>query len=494
MKSQTFRALAMALVAISVTSVTAYPADSGTPTLWHWLGVPQGYNKVKDARINKSGNHPAKERKPPLKRIADPENFESPNPAIKAAAKIKAEEDLAPQKIKAIKYLATVGCGCYTGVRDALLAALEDCTEEVRYQAAIALCQAAGNPCKNCDKTGCCNAEVMNKLNEMAHGQDAKGCFVESSARVRAAATNALNACKRKNPTTPMQPIPIQDKELPVEGAQPGTKELPTEPNSEKPVLTPAAPLPPGDRHDAPPPNLHLTGYTREGDVSETDDSSLPDVSNVADANATTIAEQVSVLRQGGHRGYVPCPPQPCPPQPCPEQPQPVTPAPEVQPGETPPPTGEQTPSENLAGNVPPTNALASDFGATSGPLSSAPNMIGDQFGGNTGASRIVRHFAFSNLTAVPPQSSPFYTVNGSGTPVALNQEVQSPPVQNYVLLDYNDASGRLGGVPLASVPAGGTLVGGSTIDTSNTTFTSEFDVAYDVNVPSPGGAEWWDD
>ena len=51
-------------------------------TLWSFLGIPQGINKIKDATKNKSGNHPEKERKPPLKRIADPANLESQNPAI----------------------------------------------------------------------------------------------------------------------------------------------------------------------------------------------------------------------------------------------------------------------------------------------------------------------------------------------------------------------------------------------------------------------------
>lgn len=63
-------------------------------TLWHWLGIPQGYNKVRDARVNRSGDNPGRERLPPLKRIADPENLYSQNPAIQTAAKIKAEEDL----------------------------------------------------------------------------------------------------------------------------------------------------------------------------------------------------------------------------------------------------------------------------------------------------------------------------------------------------------------------------------------------------------------
>ena len=202
---------------------TPAPPVTGN-TLWHWLGIPQGYNKVRDARVNRSGDRPDRERQPPLKRIADPANLDSQNPMIKAAAKIKAEEDLAPQKIKAIKYLGTVGCGCYPDVRESLLASLDDCTEAVRYEAAVALCQVAGNPCKNCDKSGCCNAEVMNKLNEIANGQDAKGCFKEASSRVRAAAANALNACRRKNPTAPLAADPREREGTARRGIESGNE------------------------------------------------------------------------------------------------------------------------------------------------------------------------------------------------------------------------------------------------------------------------------
>ena len=88
-------------------------------TLWNFLGIPQGFNKIRDATTNRRGNFPGLERKPPMKALADPKNLESPVSAIKKAAEIKTEEDLAPQKIKAIKYLATVGCGCYGGVKEA---------------------------------------------------------------------------------------------------------------------------------------------------------------------------------------------------------------------------------------------------------------------------------------------------------------------------------------------------------------------------------------
>ena len=148
-------AAALAMLVILGARVRAMAADGAAAaaaqpptTLWNFLGIPQGTHKVRDALTNQNGNHPQRERLPALKQIADPANLNSPNPAIKVAAKVKAESDLAPQKIKAIKYLATLCCGCAKNkddVKDALLAALDDCTEEVRFEAAMALCQCAGN-------------------------------------------------------------------------------------------------------------------------------------------------------------------------------------------------------------------------------------------------------------------------------------------------------------------------------------------------------------
>ncbi len=211
--------LAIVLVAWGGNVPTANAADAPS-TMWSFLGIPQGMQKLRDTVANRRGNHPKWERKPPLKKIADPANLEAENPAIKAAAKIKAEEDLAPQKIKAIKYLATVGCGCYPGVKEALLAALSDCTEDIRYEAAIAFCEASGNPCSNCNRSGCCAADVMTKLQEMAYEQDDKCCYKEPSARVRAVAANALKACRRVHRPAPA-PAPVDDKEVPIEVPQP---------------------------------------------------------------------------------------------------------------------------------------------------------------------------------------------------------------------------------------------------------------------------------
>ncbi len=119
---------------------------------------------------------------------------------IGTAALIKTDADLSMQKIKAIKYLATAGCECSSQsdkVRDALLAALDDCSEEVRYEAALAFCRSAGNPCSQCNSGTCCGAEVMERLAEVANGRDSSGCWLEPSGHVRAAARRALEACRR---------------------------------------------------------------------------------------------------------------------------------------------------------------------------------------------------------------------------------------------------------------------------------------------------------
>ena len=137
-----------AIVLLGLYSAAAWAqapaAPASSPTLWSYLGIPQGVNKLEDATWNRSGNRPDAERTNPLTRIADPANLSDNMPkSIQTAAKIKQQEDLAPQKIKAIKYLATVGCGCYQkmGVREALLESLDDCTEEVRYEAACGAVQ-----------------------------------------------------------------------------------------------------------------------------------------------------------------------------------------------------------------------------------------------------------------------------------------------------------------------------------------------------------------
>jgi hypothetical protein len=113
-----------------------------------------------------------------------------------------------------------------------------------------------------------------------------------------------------------------------------------------------------------------------------------------------------------------------------------------VKPGEAPvtPAPGERTPAEIAAeSNVPPTNALASDFGAPSGPLSSAPNMIGDFFGG--GAVSVFSDGVFVGAAPLP----------GNAVPRFKMAENTSPLPQDRVYFDFSTYSN----VPLTDRPIG---------------------------------------
>ncbi len=199
-------ALVLAVLAFGESSAKAAEVPAAPPTLFNLFGIPQGVNKAFDAVVNRKGKHPGLERGAPVLALAAPENLESEVPAIKVAAQIKADEDLQQQKIKGIRYLASVGCECHEGVKEALLASLDDCDEEVRFEAAQAFCQTAGNPCKTCNSGSCCGTDVVDKLSEMAYGRDDTGCCFEPSARVRQAAQRALNACRRMSGSSPFVP------------------------------------------------------------------------------------------------------------------------------------------------------------------------------------------------------------------------------------------------------------------------------------------------
>jgi hypothetical protein len=168
-------------------------------TLWRFIGIPQGIQKIRDVTTNRRGNRPGMERRPAMMRIADPANLASDNPAIKAAAEIKQAEDMKKQKIKAIKYLATIGCGCYDKdgkITAALVAATDDCTPDVRMAAVEAISDAAsGECCRSCGSTSCCNEDIGKRLSELAYERDDSGCPLEPNADIRAAAKRALCTC-----------------------------------------------------------------------------------------------------------------------------------------------------------------------------------------------------------------------------------------------------------------------------------------------------------
>ena len=77
------------------------------------------------------------------------------------------------QKIKAIKYLAKIGCGCYDKggeITEALLDATADCTPDVRKAAVEAIEDAAScGCCKKCGSASCCNETLTKRLSEMAY-------------------------------------------------------------------------------------------------------------------------------------------------------------------------------------------------------------------------------------------------------------------------------------------------------------------------------------
>jgi hypothetical protein len=217
--------------------------------MWKWMGIPQGWNRVRSQIVNRRGNFPGLEKRPPLLNIADPANLESEVPAIKAAAEIKKAEDLKMQKIKAIKYLAKMGCGCYDKegkVTEALVAAMGDCTEEVRLEAVEAISETAeGEECEHCNERSCCKPDIVEQLAKLAYDLDDNGCYIEPSERVREAAQQALCVCC---PHGGLPPIVDAIDNGDVEGGQDerieggdSLLEAPEPPPSSDP-----APLPPG--------------------------------------------------------------------------------------------------------------------------------------------------------------------------------------------------------------------------------------------------------
>ncbi len=206
----------------------APPAGSGHGmSLPKFLGLPefaQGVGGVLQRvgsrllnGLDLTGRFPALQPQPPIVPLSDPANLKpDAPPAVQAAAEIKGEEDAAPQKIMAIRYLATLGCGgCYEKVENALLEALNDCTEEVRFEAANALSCKPECACRYCYSTSCCSAKVRKKLEELST------CEKEPSPRVRRQARLSLACCAGV-------PLNVADDE-----PREGPAEQPPEPASE---------------------------------------------------------------------------------------------------------------------------------------------------------------------------------------------------------------------------------------------------------------------
>jgi hypothetical protein len=213
-----FRRLILACLVASSTGCVV--PQTPVTTVWQKLGIPQNTARLRDGLINRRGNFPGLEKKPPLLKIADPANLQPEKPdMLKAAAKIKQEQDLKKQKLKALKYLAEINCGCYNkdgAVEAAFLEALSDCDPDIRTAAIEGLEKAAGNcKCKTGCETTCCTKKLLDKLQDIATGVDDKGCFKEPVPEIRKAAKAVF--CKCPQPA----PEPIVPEELIAPEADP---------------------------------------------------------------------------------------------------------------------------------------------------------------------------------------------------------------------------------------------------------------------------------
>ncbi len=281
----------------------------------------------------------------------------------------------------------------------------------------------------------------MSKLEEMAHGQDEKGCFKESSARVRAAAENALNACRRKIPagSAPMEAPP--KKEMPTEAAP----DAPEPPSSiETPMPTPASNGGAAYRPSRGQPNGLATSGAGEKTWADVRPVSSVGLVEVEDKSPEKIADAVAMIR---------CPTK-CQSRRCPQGHETIT-SPE-QPagplGEGKAGPGEAAPGAGVPGGegeqaAPSPNALAGNYGAASGPMSTAPNMIGDFF--SNGGNVIITRPGESTGTFTTVSTGNVAIAGGDrGFKIAEND---SPIPRDRVFFGYNhyqdpvvDAQGNL--------------------------------------------------
>lgn len=237
------------------------------------------------------------------------------------AAGIRAVQLDAPNRAKAAAYLGTVDCVTYPQAQAMLIAtAEEDPSEDVRYEAVMALRMMMTRGCCNMDtvcqcpscnsrksaaaeteqhakraqqalvheakgpakrvarkanKTtqetrydccrGCCNEKVLNALASIAYGKDDQCCYLEPSERVRQAAADGLSLCAvSAAPLSTVPPVPpTVDPVIPQEVKPLEEKEVnPTAPSPElKSTLVPPAPLSALDGTKAYPAIPALGGY-----------------------------------------------------------------------------------------------------------------------------------------------------------------------------------------------------------------------------------------
>jgi hypothetical protein len=186
-----------------------------------------------------------------LKKLLDPDSTASE--AEKTAAKIKASEAQAAARRAAIRYLGTVDCHYFPEAQDALISGLRGDTNEcVRFEAALALS-------KGC----CCTKKTVDALLLVVNGESSDGNPSETSERVKAMASVALQHC------------------MGHVGEQPGREQ--------PPEIPPEPPSPPekAEIGKRPTPGVQLAGYTAA-------QGQRPPTATMIDQACRALAESVS--------------------------------------------------------------------------------------------------------------------------------------------------------------------------------------------------------
>ncbi len=198
----------------------------GTKTIWGFLGVDEMKQGVKCLfqlpafKLAKStfigpitasvGLNPHVPAVPPIGAppIGGPGGPGTGGP-VQTAAAIAAQQKTVGEKVAAIRYLATVDCLCYPEVVHSLLISLDDCAEEVRYEALLALRKSCGSACcaGGCDPRtsaycpNCqCQTVVIARLSDLLLARDVNNGYRERSERVRQLARAIISECLQSRP------------------------------------------------------------------------------------------------------------------------------------------------------------------------------------------------------------------------------------------------------------------------------------------------------
>lgn len=190
------------------------------------------------------------------------------------AAKIKAQQVDAKNRVAAVKFLGTVDCVAHPESQEMLLKAIqEDPAEKVRLEAVKAIQtqferghdeKVSRREARRYDTCrGCCGEDALNALSKVAYETDETGCAIEPSERVRKEARIALSICTEccyaaEDYTVPPSPQPEEE----MEQVQPAEEGLPTVPPASE-----------ASQEVAPPINPYAAVEAGEAPANQTDEA-----------------------------------------------------------------------------------------------------------------------------------------------------------------------------------------------------------------------------